>query len=75
MREPIVFDDGVRLTDAVRVRVPADFRERMRAAAMAEGISPTEFARRAIAERIVRTNPPNCAPATTLPSETETTHG
>jgi len=75
MRGPIVFDDGVRLTDAIRVRVPADFRERMRAAAEAEGIGPTEFARRAIAERIARSTEPGGIPVPTPLKTTETTHG
>lgn len=54
MRDPIVFDDGVRLTDGIRVRIPADFRERIQAAAAKEGIALAEFARRAIAERLAR---------------------
>lgn len=71
MHDPIVFDDGVRLTDGIRVRVPAEFRERLKAAAEAEGISLTKFARRAIAERIGRsslnTNGPGPAPTEVLP--------
>lgn len=52
MPDPIVFDDGVRLTTRIHVRTPRDFHERMKAAAAAEGITPAEFARRAIAHRI-----------------------
>lgn len=53
MRDSTVFDDGVRLTSLIQLRVPPDFRERMQAAAAAERLTLTEFARRAIAERMV----------------------
>lgn len=58
MADPIVFDDGVRFTEALSVRVPADLREQAKASADAAGLSLTEFCRRAIAERIARTTAP-----------------
>ncbi len=70
MRDPIVFDDGVRLKETIRVRVPPDFRERLRAAAAAEGVLPTEFARRAIAHRIaLRARAPRATQAAQPQSE------
>lgn len=63
MADPIVFDDGVRFTDAIRVRMPAELRERARASAKAAGITLTEFCRRAIAERIARSTAPGGIPA------------
>ena len=58
MADPIVFDDGVRFTEAVRVRMPADLRQRAQAAAETQRLSLTEFCRRAIAERIARSTAP-----------------
>ncbi|CAA2161155.1 hypothetical protein MBRA_06315 [Methylobacterium brachiatum] len=58
MPDPLVFDDGVRFTQNLRVRVPPGFRERVEAAAAAEGLAGAEFCRRAIAERIARTTEP-----------------
>ena len=63
MADPIVFDDGVRFTEAIRVRMPADLRERARAAAETQRLSLTEFCRRAIAERIARSTAPGGIPA------------
>jgi hypothetical protein len=51
----IVFDDGVRFYDAIRVRMPSSLREQVKAAADREGLNPAEFARRALAERALRT--------------------
>lgn len=72
MTVSLVFDDGVRLTETIRVRVPPDLRGRLQAAAAAEGIAPSEFARRAIAERIARATNPGDAPATPAPQTAET---
>lgn len=55
MPDSTVFDDGVRLTSSVQLRVPPDLRDRMEAAAAAEGLTLAEYARRAIAERMLRT--------------------
>lgn len=55
MASGVVFDDGVRFTTAINVRVPHDLRERVQAAADREGLNPAEFARRALAERALRT--------------------
>ena len=55
MASGIVFDDGVRFHDAIRVRMPSSLREQIRAAADREGLNPAEFARRALAERARRT--------------------
>lgn len=51
----VVFDDGVRFHDAIRVRMPSSLRDQIRAAADREGLNPAEFARRALAERALRT--------------------
>lgn len=72
MTTPLVFDDGVRFTENIRVRSPPGLREALAAAAQAEGISPTEFARRAIAERIARTTDPGGDPAPSTPQTSET---
>ena len=69
MADPIVFDDGVRFTEGIRIRMPAELRERTQASAKAAGISVTEFCRRAIAERIARTTAPGGTP---VPETTET---
>ena len=58
MADPIVFDDGVRFTESLRVRVPAELRTHAMASAKAAGLSLTEFCRRAIAERIARPTAP-----------------
>ena len=55
MASGIVFDDGVRFHDAIRVRMPSSLRDQIRAAADREGLNPAEFARRALAERVLRT--------------------
>lgn len=75
MRDPIVFDDGVRLTENVSVRVPRDLHERMKAAAAVEGVAPAEFARRAIAERALRITEPGGTPVPTTAETAGTSHG
>lgn len=72
MTLPLVFDDGVRFTENICVRFPSGSRDVLAAAAAAEGITPTEFARRAIAERIARATNPGDAPATPAPQTAET---
>ncbi|MCJ2084862.1 hypothetical protein MKK88_02490 [Methylobacterium sp. E-005] len=71
MADPIVFDDGVRFTHSLCVRMPSDLREQAQAAADAAGISVTEFCRRAIAERIARTTAPGGIPAPETHERTE----
>lgn len=51
----IVFDDGVRFHDAIRVRMPSSLRAQIRAAADREGLNAAEWTRRALAERALRT--------------------
>lgn len=63
MPDPIVFDDGVRFTETIRVRVPAELREQTKTAAEAASLSVPEFCRRAIAERILRSTAPGGIPA------------
>lgn len=75
MRDPIVFDDGVRLTDTLRTRVPPGFRDQIATAAAIEGIAPAEFQRRALAERIVRVTAPGRLPASETTETTEPSHG
>jgi hypothetical protein len=55
MASGIVFDDGVRFHDAIRARMPSSLRAQIHAAADREGLNPAEFARRALAERALRT--------------------
>lgn len=55
MASGIVFDDGVRFHDAIRVRMPSSLREQIRAAADREGLNPAEWTRRALAEKALRT--------------------
>lgn len=71
MADRIVFDDGVRFTEAIRVRMPAELRERAQASAKAAGITLTEFCRRAIAERIARSTAPGGIPAPETHERTE----
>ena len=71
MADPIVFDDGVRFTHSLCVRMPANLREKVQIAADAAGISVTEFCRRAIAERIARTTAPGGIPAPETHERTE----
>ena len=70
MADSIVFDDGVRFTHSLCVRMPADLREQAQTAADTAGISVTEFCRRAIAERLARSTAPGGTPA----PETIATH-
>ncbi|MCJ2065868.1 ribbon-helix-helix domain-containing protein [Methylobacterium sp. J-088] len=62
MSDPIVFDDGVRFTEIIRVRVPADLREQVEVTAKAANLSVSEFCRRAIAERLARSTAPGGTP-------------
>lgn len=55
MASGTVFDDGTRFSASIFVRVPPELRERVQAAADKEGLRPAEFARRALAERAMRT--------------------
>lgn len=71
MSDPIVFDDGVRFTEIIRVRVPADLRERVEATAKAANLSVPEFCRRAIAERLVRSTAPGGTPGPETHERTE----
>ena len=56
MASGVVFDDGVRFRDAIRVRMPATLRDQIRAAADREGLNPAEWTRRTLAEKALRTS-------------------
>ena len=56
MASGIVFDDGVRFHDAIRVRMPSSLREQIRAAADREGLNPAGWTRRTLAEKALRTS-------------------
>lgn len=71
MTERLIFDDGVRLTDAIKIRLPSGYRERIQAAADREGIVFAEFVRRAIAERLARSTAPGGTPAPAAQEEAE----
>lgn len=66
-----ILDGGTRFPEVMTVRLPGGFLERIRAAAAKEGIAPTDFARRAVADRLdmARLDPAggSAAPAHTEP--------
>lgn len=62
-----VLDGGKRFPEVATIRLPEGFLARIGTAATTEGISPRDFMRRAIAERLARTTEPGGTPATTKP--------
>lgn len=75
MPDSLILDGGARFPEVMTVRLPAGFLARMEAAAVREGISRRDFARRAIAERLARTPAPGGDPASTRTETAETSHG
>lgn len=70
MADCFVPDGGPRFPEVFAIRFPAGFLALIKDAAKAEGISPRDFVRRAVAERISRSGPDTAGSDTALaPSE------
>ncbi len=72
MPDSSILDGGARFPEVITVRVPGGFVERIKQAAEREGISPRDFTRRAIAERLARTTEPGGSPASPTTETAET---
>jgi hypothetical protein len=62
MADCFVPDGGPRFPEVFAIRFPAGFLALIKDAADAEGISPRDFVRRAVAERISRSGPDTAGP-------------